>query len=128
MAVRCALDFVSDLVGDFRSKPTGGIWHSLSRLVVTLIVLAASIPIAYSFLPEVSQRRAHQQRIEVLKAEVEKQKMLLVRHQREESLLRRDPEYIGIIARDRLDLMKEGESIYRIDPPKPDGAKLKLRQ
>ena len=54
--------------------------------------------------------------------------MLLARNQREEALLRRDPEYIGIIARDRLDLMREGETIYRIDPPKPDQAKLKLRQ
>ena len=109
---------MTDIAGDFRSKPSGGIWHSLSKCVVALTVLSAAIPIAHSFLPEVSQRRAHQQRIEVLKSEVEKQKMLLARHQREESLLRRDPEYIGIIARDRLDLMKEGENIYRLEAPK----------
>ena len=119
---------MTDIAGDFRSKPSGGIWHSLSKCVVALTVLSAAIPIAHSFLPEVSQRRAHQQRIEVLKSEVEKQKMLLARHQREESLLRRDPEYIGIIARDRLDLMKEGETIYRIDAPKLDAGKLKLRK
>jgi cell division protein FtsB len=42
--------------------------------------------------------------------------------------LRHDPEYIGIIARDKLDLMKDGEVIYRIDPTLPDASKLKLRK
>jgi cell division protein FtsB len=40
-----------------------------------------------------------------------------MRHQREESLLKHDPEYVGMIARDRLDLMQEGETIYRIGAP-----------
>ena len=128
MAVSCAPKSVSDLVGDFRSTPSEGIWHSLNKFVLTLIVLSASVPIAYSFLPEVSQRKEQRQRIEALQSEVEKQRMDLARKQREESLLRRDPEYIGIMARDRLDLMKEGETIYRLDPPRPDAKKLKLKQ
>jgi cell division protein FtsB len=119
---------VSDLVGDFRSHPSEGIWHSLNKFVLTLIVLSASVPLAYSFLPEVSKRKEQRMRIEGLKDEVDKQRMLLARNQREEYLLRHDPEYVGLIARDRLDLMKEGEMIYRIDPPKPDAAKLKLKQ
>ncbi len=40
----------------------------------------------------------------------------------------RDPEYIGLMARDRLDLMKEGETIYRLEPPKIDPSKMRLRQ
>jgi cell division protein FtsB len=92
-----------------------------------LIVLSASVPIAYSFLPEVAQRKVQAARIESLKAQVEMEQMKLARNQREENLLRRDPEYIGILARDRLELMREGETIYRIDPPKPNPAKLKLR-
>lgn len=118
---------MSDLVGDFRTAPSEGIWYSLSKFVLTLIVLSASVPIAYSFLPEVAQRKAQAARIESLKAQVEQGRMELARSQREEGLLRRDPEYISIIARDRLDLMREGETIYRIDPPKPNPAKLKLR-
>ena len=31
--------------------------------------------------------------------------------------MQNDPEYLGIKARDRLDLMKEGETILRVDPP-----------
>jgi cell division protein FtsB len=46
---------------------------------------------------------------------VEKSKETLNRNLREETLLKLDPEYVGLIARDRLDLMKEGETIYRLD-------------
>jgi hypothetical protein len=32
------------------------------------------------------------------------------------------------VARDRLDLMKEGETIYRQEAPKPDKAKMRLQR
>ncbi|HEY3900961.1 MAG TPA: septum formation initiator family protein [Chthoniobacter sp.] len=81
---------------------------------------------AYHFVPEVSKRRDQQARVEELKVEVDKQRQLLVRNSRIEELLKHDPEYIGLVARDRLDLMKEGETIYRIDPPKPDKANMHM--
>ena len=58
--------------------------------------------------------------IEALKSQIEHEKQLLTRRQREEKLLRSDPEYIGMISRDRLDVMKEGETIFRLDPPRLD--------
>ena len=85
-----------------------------------LIVLCVSIPIGYSFLPEVSKRKEQTQRIEALKQELENQRMLLTRFTREEYLLKHDPEYAGLIARDKLDLMRPGETIYRFDPPRID--------
>jgi cell division protein FtsB len=48
------------------------------------------------------------------------------RYEREEKLLRLDPEFISLIARDRLDLMKEGETIFRVDPLKPARSQMKL--
>jgi cell division protein FtsB len=57
--------------------------------------------------------------------DLEQQKMQLARYEREEMLLRRDPEYAGLIARDKLDLMKEGETIYRLDDPQFDPAKFR---
>jgi cell division protein FtsB len=105
-----------------------GIWHSLNRFVFTLIVLAAAVPIAYSFLPEVKRRKEQEMRIEELKGLIEKQRMILARQRREENLLLHDPEYVGIMARDRLGLMKEGETIYRIDAPKPVPSNMKLNR
>ena len=50
-------------------------------------------------------------------------RMKLARLQREESLLRNDREYLAMIARDRLDMMKEGENIYRLEAPRPVASK-----
>lgn len=110
----------------FTAQSSSGIWHSLNRFVFTLIVLAASVPIAYSFLPEIKIRKQHESTIEQLKADIDQERMKLQRYEREEKLLRLDPEYISIIARDRLDLMKEGETIFRVDPPKPSRTQMKL--
>jgi len=66
-------------------------------------------------LPEIGKRKEQQARVDELKIEVEKAKETLNRNLREETLLKLDPEYVGLIARDRLDLMKDGETIYRLD-------------
>ena len=116
---------MSAFASDLHNRPTEGIWLSLNKLVMALIVMCASVPIAYSFLPEVSKRKEQRERIETLKIELEHQKMQLVRFEREEMLLRRDPEYAGLIARDKLDLMKDGETIYRLDTAKIDPAKFR---
>jgi hypothetical protein len=95
--------------------PSGGIWHSLNRLLIGLILLALALLTAYRFTPEISKRRVQMAILEELKVEVEKERQQLARNQREEEMLKHNPDYLGIIARDRLDLMKEGEKIYRIE-------------
>jgi cell division protein FtsB len=105
---------------------SAGIWYSLNRFLFTFIVLTVAAVVGFHFLPEVSTRREQEARVNRLKTEVEREQQLLARNLREEELLKHDPEYIGIIARDRLDLMKEGETIYRIEPPKPDKSKMRL--
>ncbi|HEX5175539.1 MAG TPA: septum formation initiator family protein [Chthoniobacteraceae bacterium] len=110
----------------FTGQSSSGIWHSLNRFVFTLIVLTASVPIAYSFLPELKIRKDHDAMIEQLKADIEQERMKQQRYEREEKLLRLDPEFISIIARDRLDLMKEGDTIFRVDSPKPARSQMKL--
>ena len=109
--------------GHFQNTaPSGGIWHSLNRLLFVLIVLVADDDRGYRFLPEVSKRRDQQTRVEQLKAEVEKERQLLARNTRDRGIAQaRSANTSASIARDRLDLMKEGETIYRLDPPKPAG-------
>jgi cell division protein FtsB len=97
-------------------------------LLFVLIVLTLAMIAAYRFVPEVSKRREQQTRVEQLKADVERERQLLVRNTRIEELLKHDPEYVGLVARDRLDLMKEGETIYRIEPPKPDKGRMRLNR
>jgi cell division protein FtsB len=44
---------------------------------------------------------------------------LLARQTREVTLLKTDVSYLETIARDRLDLMKEGETIFRLETAHP---------
>ncbi len=54
--------------------------------------------------------------IDTLQAQRDEQKMLLARATREVNWLKTDPTYLETIARDRLDLMKEGETVFRLEP------------
>ena len=40
-------------------------------------------------------------------------------HEQEVKLLQNDPQYLEIIAREKLDLMKPGETIFRLGSAKP---------
>jgi cell division protein FtsB len=66
-----------------------------------------------------------QSRVEAdnLQQQVNEQQGLLARQTREVNLLKTDVTYLETIARDRLDLMKDGETIFRLEAsrakPKP---------
>lgn len=99
----------------------GGIWRSLNRFLFALIVVAVATIAGYRFLPEFTQRDEQERLIEQLEAEIHKQQQLLARHQLEEALIQsEDPEFLGIHARDFLNLRKPGETVFRLDPPRPD--------
>src|SRR5437660_655475 len=101
--------------GDFRQRRQQSVWHSLNRLMIALIAFAIITLIACAFLPELKNQREQNARLEQLKSEIGKQKLLLAQRTREVGLLKNDPEYMETIARDRLDLMKPGETIFRIE-------------
>jgi cell division protein FtsB len=105
----------------------GGIWPSLNRFLLTLIAVVIFTSVGYRMMPEIGRRKDQEAKIEVLTALITEQKQRLFRYQREEYLLKFDPDYIGLIARDRLDLMKEGETIYRLEPPRPDPSRFRRK-
>lgn len=110
-----------------RSDPyEGGIWPSLNRFLLVLIVVVIFTAVGYRMMPEIGRRKDQEAKIEALTTLINEQKQLLARYTREEYLLKFDPEYIGLIARDRLDLMKPGETIYRLEPPRPDQSRFRL--
>jgi cell division protein FtsB len=102
--------------GDFRSRHQQTVWDSLSRLLILLIAFTFIALIACAFYPLVKTTREQSSREEDLRAEIQKGRDTLALHTRERDLLKNDPTYIETIARDRLDMMKDGETIYRIDP------------
>lgn len=108
--------------GDFKNRRQRrgerGVWHFLNRFMWLLICAALLVIIGSAFIPLMQTKKDQAARIAQLKAEVAHQKELLSLHAKEAQLLKSDPDYIETVARDRLNLMKKGETIYRIEAPK----------
>lgn len=104
---------------DFRARREATIWQRLNRVLKALLILAFFLVVVSLFVPQ--NRRLNQSRGEIdnLQAQVNEQKTLLARQTREVNLLKTDATYLETIARDRLDLMKDGEVIFRLEPGQP---------
>jgi len=112
--------------GEYNPRKQEGIWHFLNRVLVLLIVFAVITLIICAFLPALRRGREQAERVENLKKEYEVQKAINLQRTRAVALLSNDPSYVEMLARDRLDMMKENETIFRFDPQAaPSPSKLK---
>ena len=112
-AVRCAK--VEHSYGDFRARREATLWQRLNRILRVLLLIAIWLVIVSLFVPPYKKLTQSRNEIDALLAQVGDQKTLLARQTREVNLLKTDPTYLETIARDRLDLMKEGETIFRLE-------------
>lgn len=103
--------------GDFRARREATVWQRLNSVLRVLLGLAVVLVIVSLFLPLYKKRVQSQNEIDNLQSQVNEQKTMLAKQTREVHLLTSDPVYLETIARDRLDLMKEGETIFRLEPP-----------
>ncbi|MGB9157298.1 MAG: septum formation initiator family protein [Chthoniobacterales bacterium] len=103
---------------DYRARREATIWQRLNRILFVLLFLALWLVIVSLFVPLYKQKQAALAEIDGLQAQTDEQKLLLARATREINWLKTDPTYLETIARDRLDLMKEGEAIFRLEPAK----------
>jgi cell division protein FtsB len=103
--------------GDFRARREATVWQRLNSVLRILLVVAIVLVIVSLFLPPYKKLTQSRTEIEKLQSQVTDQRILLARQTREVNLLKTDPTYLETIARDRLDLMKEGETIFRLEPP-----------
>jgi cell division protein FtsB len=120
-AVRCAE--VEQSYGDFRARREATVWQRLNRVLAVLLVLAIWLVIISLFVPPYKRLMQSRAEIDDLQGRVDDQKQLLARRTREVTMLQTDPTYLETIARDRLDLMKEGETIFRLEPTQSEKRK-----
>lgn len=110
---------MSDHYDDDGFQPAGGgIWHTLQRVIFIGITLAVITTIICAYLPVMEKQRIALEEEKKLKLLVEQRRLVTNRKERQLNWLKNDPGYFEIIARDRLDVMKEGETIYRLQPIK----------
>ncbi|HMG06839.1 MAG TPA: septum formation initiator family protein [Chthoniobacterales bacterium] len=102
--------------GDFCARREATVWQRLNSILRVLLVVALALVIVSLFLPQGKRLSQSGVEIENLQTQVNEQKVLLARQTREVNLLKTDPSYLETMARDRLDLMKEGETIFRLEP------------
>jgi cell division protein DivIC len=101
--------------GDFRARREATVWQRLNSILRVVLVLALVLVLVSLFLPQSKKLTQSRTEIENLQGLVNEQKTLLARQTREVNLLKTDPSYLETMARDRLDLMKEGETIFRLE-------------
>lgn len=106
---------MAESYGNFRERSETTIWNSLNRLLIIFLVMIVAAGMVAFFMPQLAHGRTRQAEIDALREKVDQQKALLARQTRELRLLQTSPEYVEIFARDRLDMMKEGETVFRVD-------------
>jgi len=85
--------------------------------MIGLIVAGFAAVAVAAFSPEIVRHRAMAKQLAEEKSLLASEELTKARREREVHLLKHDSEYVEIIARDRIGVMKEGETIYRLDTP-----------
>jgi len=104
-----------------RRRAEGGGFHQLNRLLILVIIVGLCVGAVIAFKPVFYQYQDQNEKISQFQKDLAREKALYARRVREEQLLRSDPAYLEIISRDRLDVMKPGETIIRLEPPRTAG-------
>lgn len=93
-------------------------WHRLNRVLQVLVVGGFLLTVGVVFYPVWQKQQDMRMRLLALESEMTDKTAALQSKQRQLELLRNDREYLETIARDRLNLMKPGETIFRIELPR----------
>lgn len=109
---------MSDRFFEHHTPHAQPVWVSLNRLVIALILLIVLGTLSARYLPETNRRNEMLAHIQNLEEKAASKRAALLQHERQERLMRTSPEYLSLIARDRLDLMQEGETLFRFEPSK----------
>lgn len=114
---RLDLPLLIDGEGGKSSRPGArpNVWRRLSRVMEVVIYVLLALVVYKLFGPELDRQdelKGEKKRLEQIRNEREEQ---VVRLRQEHRLMKTDREYLETIARDRLDLQREGEFVIRID-------------
>ena len=100
---------VRDMMMRYGRGNLGFLWVLLEPMILTVGVM---------FYPVWHKQQDMRLRVLQLETELKEKTAALHGHQGELDLLRNDREYLETIARDRLNLMKPGETVFRIEMPR----------
>lgn len=88
----------------------------LSRILYILVGLALLILLICWFLPLIKDSQRQEHTLTTLQSQIDEQKSIYAVQSRKLKMLQNDKDYLEVMARDKLDLMKPGETIFRMEP------------
>lgn len=91
------------------------IWQKLTRFLIGAFALCVVAVVLTFFLPEVQANKIVDDEIAGLEHERNRLAAIKASRKREFELMTTDPDYLEIFARDKLNLKRPGEEIYRIE-------------
>ncbi|MGH9695706.1 MAG: FtsB family cell division protein [Bryobacteraceae bacterium] len=103
--------------GHFRERREASIWQQMNAVLRVLLFIAFWMLIISFFLPPYKQLQRDRSEYDQMHTKLVEQKTTLARLTKQVTLLRSDPTYLETLARDRLEMMKEGETIFRLESP-----------
>jgi len=107
-----------DFVVRRRRRNEPDFWHRINRVLQFLVVAGFLLTVGVMFYPVWHKQQDMRLRVLELETELKDKTASLQSRQSELDLLRNDREYLETVARDRLNLMKPGETIFRIEMPR----------
>ncbi len=96
--------------------PWQQIWFRVCRLGFVVFAGVVILGVALMFLPLIHQRFSMQAELDRLDDEIARQEALEKKQKTEMDALRTDPAFVERTARDKLNLVKPNETIFRFEP------------
>ena len=91
------------------------LWNGLCRIMEFVLYALIILAVIKLFWPEVDRQVALQSELERLTLIQNEKEDRVARLRMEHNLLKSDKEYLETISRDRLNMQKDGEFIFRIE-------------
>ena len=92
-----------------------GVWDKLTRVVITLLVIAGFLWVAVLYLPLIQQNEAMRKEIVNLDREIRQEEIIGRQLRSETDALKTDPKTVERLAREQLGLAKPGETVIRFE-------------
>lgn len=87
-----------------------------------MLIAAILILMICWFLPLLKERQKQQLALQSLEQQLAQEKLVYKREEKKLAWIQNDPNYLELLARDKLDLKKPEEKIFRVEPS-PEGRK-----
>ena len=94
----------------------------LNRILYILLIAAILILMICWFLPLLKERQKQQLALQSLEQQLAQEKLVYKREEKKLAWIQNDPNYLELLARDKLDLKKPEEKIFRVEPSPGSGS------